>query len=239
MATSNHAKPVRPRFAFRRVQRERSGETTRLAVLCTRRMQVVDVSECRSCEHCRGLCIDPGSRELFLRCVSTAPGEGLEAAPGAGVNAISRIMSSPARCLAESEDLPSALALLVQHDIGAAPVIDARGRPIGILTKTDLLHHCRPQAGDVRLDDDAGAASAEGVVMERRAPPRVREVMSHVVFTLHPDADVSRAAALMAYEGIHHVVVTSQEGLAVGIVSSLDVMRWVARQHGYVVPGAH
>jgi hypothetical protein len=42
----------------------------------------------------------------------------------------------------------------------------------------------------------------------------------------------------MAYEGLHHVIVTAGDGRPIGIVSSLDVLRWVARQSGYIMPRA-
>ena len=68
-------------------------------------------------------------------------------------------------------------------------------------------------------------------------PATVRDIMTHIVFSLSQDAPISRAAALMSYEGIHRIVITSPQGAAVGIVSSLDILRWLARRDGYVVPG--
>jgi CBS domain-containing protein len=53
--------------------------------------------------------------------------------------------------------------------------------------------------------------------------------MSPLVFTLHPEDDVADAAALMAYEGVHHVVVSLGDDRPLGIVSSLDVLRWLAQ----------
>ncbi len=57
-------------------------------------------------------------------------------------------------------------------------------------------------------------------------------------FTLPASATLSRAAALMAFEGIHRVPVVSTDGRVVGIVSSLDVARWLARNDGYIAPGS-
>ena len=114
---------------------------------------------------------------------------------------------------------------LIENAISAAPVVDAEGRAIGIVSKTDLLRHYYDR---------------EDVVIGMPAPEtRARAIMNHAVFTLHEDADLSRAAALMAYEGVHHAVVIGVDGRARGIVSSLDILRWFARGHGYVMPGRH
>jgi CBS domain-containing protein len=209
--------------AFRRVQYEHVGRTRVLTVFCPRRNQVMDVGECRKCEHCRGLCIDPADRDAFVRCgwqhERAAP-----RAAGSAHAALSAIMSAPVYCVAPEDSLESVRLLLSAHAIGAAPVVDANGRAIGVVSKGDVMRG---------LDRESAPPDATEPVA-----PCVRQVMSHVVFALHAEADISRAAALMAYEGVHHVVVTGASGQPAGIVSSLDVLRWFARESGYVMPGA-
>jgi CBS-domain-containing membrane protein len=39
----------------------------------------------------------------------------------------------------------------------------------------------------------------------------------------------------MAAEGVHHLPVIGDHGRVVGLVSTLDVTRWLARQSGYDV----
>ena len=46
---------------------------------------------------------------------------------------------------------------------------------------------------------------------------------------------LSLAAALMANKGFHRLVVVDETGAAVGILSSMDVLRWLAGQSGFVV----
>lgn len=57
-----------------------------------------------------------------------------------------------------------------------------------------------------------------------------------MVFTLPESASLSKAAALMAFEGVHRLPILSNDGKVVGILSALDVLRWLAKQQGYVVP---
>ena len=48
------------------------------------------------------------------------------------------------------------------------------------------------------------------------------------VFSIREDARVSDAAAEMAKRGVHRVPVIARDGAVVGMVSALDVMRWMA-----------
>ena len=45
-----------------------------------------------------------------------------------------------------------------------------------------------------------------------------------------------QTAALLAFEGVHHIPVVSDDEVLVGIVSTIDVMRTLARIDGYSVP---
>ncbi len=60
--------------------------------------------------------------------------------------------------------------------------------------------------------------------------------MMYISFTLCEDTSLSHAAALMAYEGVQRIPVVSFEGKVVGMVSAMDVVRWLAQHDGYVVP---
>jgi predicted transcriptional regulator len=104
--------------------------------------------------------------------------------------------------------------LLLARGISGAPVIDDAGKPIGIVSKTDLL---RPRS----------AGDGEGV--------RVRDIMMSTAFCLSEGESIAKAAGLMAFEGVHRVPVVGQRGMVTGVVSPLDVMRWLARQHGYAI----
>jgi CBS domain-containing protein len=80
--------------------------------------------------------------------------------------------------------------------------------------------------------------SKTDLVRANQEPERygtVRSIMMSLAFTLAESAPIMRAAALMAYERVHRVVVVSPAGV-VGIVSSLDVLNWLAQKSGYLVP---
>lgn len=101
--------------------------------------------------------------------------------------------------------------LFLKHGIGAAPVIDEHSRPVGILATSDLL------AAADRLEEAT-----------------VEDVMTAFVFSLPVRASLGQAAALMAYEGVGQLVVVDDAGSFAGLVTALEVARWMGRTAGYV-----
>lgn len=95
--------------------------------------------------------------------------------------------------------------------ITGAPVCDASGKVIGVLSRSDLID------GDTH-----------GVVAGERP---VSEVMTPEVWAVHPDALASEAVALMVAKSIHRVVVMEHEYALVGIVTSMDVMKAILAGH--------
>ena len=142
------------------------------------------------------------------------------------------VMTRAVIAVRPDDSLEAVTATFLQRGISGAPVIDDDGRPIGVVSKTDLLRAAY-DAGD---DDVVEEHVERGYHVHDLATPRVRDVMTPLVFSLPQDAHVSRAAALMAYEGVHRVPVVDDGGRLVGVVSASDVVRWMAIEHGYVLP---
>ena len=107
--------------------------------------------------------------------------------------------------------------------------MDDEGRPIGVVSKTDLLR--ARQARD-RGTDGAGEDDDLSSVP-------VEDIMMPIAFCLPESESIARAAALMAFEGVHRVPVVGTRGQVVGLVSPLDILGWLARNHGWVVGASH
>ena len=118
------------------------------------------------------------------------------------------------------------IRIFVEHGISGAPVVDTEGRPLGIVSKSDVI-----RALAENLSGTALAATFEPI-----ARRRVRDIMMPLVIFVGEDVSIARAAAVMAYEQIHRVLVVDQTRKVVGIVSSIDVLAWLARNDGFVVP---
>src|SRR5439155_19841289 len=84
-----------------------------------------------------------------------------------------------------SASVQEALALLTDRGFSAAPVIDDAGRPVGVLSRTDLLVHERERgAGAALVDETEWDMSPrrihQGFSVEVVDPARVRDIMTPV-----------------------------------------------------------
>ncbi len=107
-------------------------------------------------------------------------------------------------------------ALFLERGISGAPVVDDEGRPLGVVSKTNLI---RLSYGDLAAP----------------STPTVGDIMMPIAFCLPVNETIAKAAALMACEHVHRLPVVSAAGRVVGIVSTIDVLAWLARSHGYVL----
>lgn len=129
-----------------------------------------------------------------------------------------RIMSNDLVCGRGTLSLGAVVDLMLSHKIGCLPIVDERRRPIGVITKSDLV-------------EQLGAA-IELHRGDMAVPLRARlaeDIMMPLALTLPETATIAHAAAFMASEDTHHVLVVSAEGRLVGVVSTLDITQWLAR----------
>ena len=80
---------------------------------------------------------------------------------------IERVMSARVITCARGDDVETAHRLMRVHEVHRLPVVDSRGRPVGILSMSDLANH--------RQMDGAGASDAAELAATLRAIRRRRE----------------------------------------------------------------
>jgi CBS-domain-containing membrane protein len=136
------------------------------------------------------------------------------------------VMSAPVITVREDAPLKQVITTLLDHSITAAPVVDAEGELVGIVTEADLLS--RPAYGPGRSRplqlvaqyfmgiDPQWPRKAEGLT--------AKDVMTHAVVTVSPRADVHDAARRMLEQGIKSIVVVDDSRKIVGIVARRDVL---------------
>jgi len=110
----------------------------------------------------------------------------------------------------EAATVREAVELLTRRGISGAPVIDHAGRPVGVISRADIVVHDR-EAVDP-------AADAE----------RVRDIMTPAVFCVAPEAPASRVVREMIELKVHRLFVVDDRGTLVGVISALDVLRHLA-----------
>ncbi len=234
----------RLRVAFRRVGEAGSRERDEPVVFCPRTARVRQVVECRECSHFAGLRVST-SGEAFLRCAAAEYDEQEERREELSMTVlrtdVAQIMSSPVRTVPTTESLAEVASIFLADKIGAIPVVDADGRAVGIVARGDTLERYYDDAEALSLGEIRELLAQDEPVHDasRSAPPiepLVLDVMTRTVFSMPMNASISSVSALMAFEGVHHVVITDAQSIVVGIVSSLDLARWIANLDGYVVP---
>jgi CBS domain-containing protein len=130
--------------------------------------------------------------------------------------------------------------LLAERGISGAPVVDASGRLVGIVSEGDLLH--RAEIGTARrhrvrrrswwLDHYADEAAREYVKDHGRT---VSDIMSRDVATVTEETDLADVAALLEAKRIKRVPVM-RDGKVVGIISRANIVRAVGAAKGAAAP---
>jgi CBS domain-containing protein len=112
---------------------------------------------------------------------------------------VSEVMNRELFCLRPQQSASEALASLLALGLSAAPVLDDKRRPVGVVSWRDL----------VRARDDGSAESH----------------MTSPAIVVHESASLEDAALVLADRGVHHAPIVDDAGVAVGFVSTLDLMR--------------
>ena len=135
---------------------------------------------------------------------------------------ITAVMTRDVICVHRNLEIEHVTDLIVQNFIGCLVVVDRAHRPVGMITNRDVVVHLGCLLGSKTSDSD------EGPLSDDLSPRTAEEIMLPLALTLPATATLAQAAALMAHEGFHHVPVVA-DGRVVGIVSALDIVRWLAR----------
>ena len=130
-----------------------------------------------------------------------------------------QIMTTPVLTVRPDTTVREAATLLLEHRITAAPVLDAGGELIGIVSEGDLVvdrfgHDPRNQVRPVQ-DEPPG-------------PQTVGEVMTTPVIALGPSADAADLAQTMLGSDVRSVPIV-EGATVIGIVSRRDLLSTLVR----------
>jgi predicted transcriptional regulator len=153
--------------------------------------------------------------------------------PSAQTTPVAHVMEPMTRTIDLRTDLLAALRSFVDHGVHALAVTGDNGEPVGVLSKTDVLGELceEPSSGRGFRRAAARAAPAE---LEARAELRVHDIMTPLTVAVSELTSLAHAIAVMARSGVHPVPVVASDGSVSGVLSSADVLRWLARNgiHG-------
>lgn len=130
------------------------------------------------------------------------------------------VMSRPVYTVGTCDTIEYAAALLAERKITAAPVLDATGRLVGMVSEGDLLRQ--------RVPHDPTAHARRNLEDTGGRPKLVRDVMSTPPVAAWPEADLADVTQLMLRQNVRSVPILDG-GQVVGIVSRRDILRTVVR----------
>lgn len=160
------------------------------------------------------------------------------------------VMSPEPVSIGVDGSLRELLLLLREHDVSGLPVLGADGRVVGVVSLTDLFRRhaesllegsppaplerlvegvARPWE-PIGLEDDPGFGGEVGALeaeSEAFGEPEltVEELMTPDPLVASPADSLASVAHRMAERGVHRAVVVDPSGCAVGIVTTLDLLR--------------
>lgn len=189
-----------------------SGGAERHLVQCPRISSTVSLGTCLACEHCQT--VEPAHRCVLGAIVCDCEGD---RAPPSAFSLprldVAHLMARDVLCVRPSLSLDAAVALFIEHHARSLPVVDEQNQLVGMLHESEL-----------QLAIQTGTY-AEATVMSAMLP---------VALAIPESTAVTRAAAIMAFEGVSSLVVVSPSGDVVGMLWASDLLFWLAQADGYL-----
>lgn len=129
--------------------------------------------------------------------------------------------------------IKEALVLFIEKGYSAAPVIDDSGRPVGVLSRFDLLVHEREKVEYLapvpeyytHADLTTGAGERlKGFQVENVDRTRVRDLMTPTVFAVRPETNVTKVLTEFTNLKVHRLFVVDEGDVLVGVISTFDIL---------------
>lgn len=116
------------------------------------------------------------------------------------------IMTENPACCAPETSLEDVARMMADQDCGEIPLLDERGRPLGVVTDRDITVRAVAQGRDP-------------------ASTAAREVMTGSVITTTPDASLEDALTQMEENQIRRMPVVDENGVCCGMIAQADIAR--------------
>jgi CBS-domain-containing membrane protein len=129
----------------------------------------------------------------------------------------------------EHMSLRTAAHQLSRGRITGAPVINALGACIGVLSATDFMQWAEGQRkGQPEASAECVCADWQMLEPEELPSDEVREFMSNDPVTARPATGITDLARMMIDAHIHRIIIVDAQNRPIGIVSSTDILAAVA-----------
>jgi len=145
------------------------------------------------------------------------------------------LMSREVTAISRHLSLRSAAHLLSQAHVSGAPVIDAIGSCVGVISATDFVHWaegCRPVRTDA-AHSECACSDWQVFDSDELPPEEVGNFMTPDPVTTLPATHIGELARMMIDAHIHRIIIVDERNCPVGVVSSTDILAAVASAAGH------
>ena len=137
------------------------------------------------------------------------------------------LMTTPVMTIPQNMTLRDAAQLLTHERISGAPVVDADGRCLGVLSASDFVTWAGKDGGGKAVH--FLAPWGEMIDIDDSPDNEIRHYMTAQPVTVAPTAPIGELAQKMVDAHIHRILVVVDESRPQGIVASTDILAAVAR----------
>ncbi len=202
----------------RRILDARGIETVEEVVDCPRDGRIRLVLACSSCGYACGVGYDERLEKDAVDCTQAIGEPCADRAAlsrGASIQTLREIQvvdvcARDVFCAMPDTPIAAVRRVLLEHAIGVVVVVSPSRAPVGVISATDLV-----RAPDAK---------------------RVADAMTAHPLTAPLGMSLAQAAAVMAFEGVRHLPVVGPGGRLVGLLSTVDLLRALARASGAIIP---
>ena len=140
------------------------------------------------------------------------------------------LMSRDLTVISRHLSLRQSAHLLSQAHVSGAPVIDAEGACVGVISSTDFVHWAEGRRPDRRDWAPKDCACSDWQVFDTETLPseEVGAYMTADPVTAAATTRIGDLARMMLDAHIHRVIIVDEETHPVGVVSSTDILAAVA-----------
>jgi CBS domain-containing protein len=124
------------------------------------------------------------------------------------------IMQTTVKTVTSDTPISEVVISLADAQVSGLPVVDARGRVIGVVSSTDVI----------AAQAETQGAQERQILLEQTS---VRELMTPKPLMIGATAELQEAARHMLYAEVRRLFV-EENGILVGVISHTDIVRAVA-----------
>jgi CBS domain-containing protein len=142
------------------------------------------------------------------------------------------VMTSPVVTIGPDDTARAAAEAMIRLRISGLPVVDAQGRPLGVVSESDFCfgdaEACKRQR-ETWLNIISGGQELAGDYLDAlaRDAESVRQIMAKPALCVDEDAPIAEVADLMSGHRVKRILVL-REGAVVGVVTRADLLRFFA-----------